>query len=152
MDYRWDLAIYDRHNQLTLIGEIKNRVGTTPEWASQYRRNMLVHGQWPYVPFFLLATPELFYLWANSPKNHWTTSIPPDYIIEATSIIDPYLQGVGLPLGHISSQSLELIVFSWLSELIQRSSASSAVSPDWFVNSGLQQAIKDGNVVHEVVV
>lgn len=149
MDYRWDLAVYDRQNRLVLIGEIKSRKGTTPEWAAQYRRNMVVHGQWPNVPFFLLATPDSFYLWGNSLNNHWTVALPPDYIIEANSIVAPYLQGIDVSFDSISPQSLELIVFSWLTEIIQRSSDSHFSFPSWFAESGLQKALVDGHVVHE---
>jgi len=40
-----DLALYDRNGQLTAVAEVKNKLGTSREWATQLRRNILAHGR-----------------------------------------------------------------------------------------------------------
>lgn len=150
MDHRWDLAIYDRQNRLVLTGEVKNRKGTTPAWAAQYRRNMNAHGGLPDAPFFLLATPDFFYLWYGDNKSDLTKPITPDYIIDAKSIIGPYLNGVVVSSEQINSQSLEFIVFSWLSNLIRQSTATDSVLPQWIKSTGLQEMLPHANVVYEI--
>ena len=40
---RADLALYNSHGRLTGIVEIKNKMGTSREWAARTRRNMLAH-------------------------------------------------------------------------------------------------------------
>lgn len=43
MPARWDIATYDRDKQLALVVEVKSKLNTTPEWAAQFRRNLLAH-------------------------------------------------------------------------------------------------------------
>jgi hypothetical protein len=42
-----DLALYDRDGQLTAVAEVKNKVGTSREWAARLRRNILAHWTYP---------------------------------------------------------------------------------------------------------
>jgi len=50
-----DLSIYDRNGQLTGVVEIKNKLRTSREWAAKLRRNILAHGGFRNIDFFLLG-------------------------------------------------------------------------------------------------
>ena len=39
-----DLALYDHDGRLTAVAEVKNKQGTSREWAAKLRRNLLAHG------------------------------------------------------------------------------------------------------------
>jgi hypothetical protein len=61
-----DLSLYDRDGRLIAIAEVKNKRGTSPEWAAKFRRNLLVHSRYAQADFFLLATPDRLYVWKNA--------------------------------------------------------------------------------------
>ena len=77
-----ELAVYNRHGQLTALVEIKNKLGTSRAWAAQLRHNLLAHGGYDTADFFLLATPDWLYLWhtfrtlfRSSSVNHHSLQI-----------------------------------------------------------------------------
>ena len=66
---RVDLAVYDRFQRLILTVEAKKKSGVSEKWAAQTRRNLVVHGFYPLASYFLLATPEKFFLWTKERNN-----------------------------------------------------------------------------------
>jgi hypothetical protein len=65
----------------------------------------------------LLALPDRLYLWkdiSNTPEL-----IEPTYELDATPFFQPYYERANISPDHLSGQSFELIVTSWLNELIQ---------------------------------
>jgi hypothetical protein len=150
MNTRWDLAVYNHDEQLVLVVEIKNILSAGPVWAGQLRRNILAHGVYPNAPYFLMAFRDQFYLWTQSNKNINQTM--PDYVIDARPILQPYLAQAGVALDQISGQSLELVIVSWLGEMINANTTPDqlAESERWLVDSGLLSAIAGGRFEHEV--
>jgi hypothetical protein len=152
MTTRADIAVYDKHDQLVLVGEVKNKLAATPEWVGRFRRNILVHGIYPNAPFFLFAFPDSFYLWTASHQHLDYTE--PDFMIDACPLLHPYFEQVGVQPEQISESSLELIIAAWLGEIIHsdKSPAEFAESERWLVDSGLYAAIAGGRLAHEVAV
>ena len=64
-----DFAIYDRAGQLAAVAEVTSKTGTTHEWATQFRRNILAFDGIPGSDFFLLLTPDRYYLWKRGVYN-----------------------------------------------------------------------------------
>ncbi len=152
MSARWDLAVYDRNDQLVLVVEVKNKLQASPEWAARLRRNIFAHGTFPNAPYFLMVFPDQFYLWTNNDTND--EDVPPAYTVDARPIFQSYFEQSGVTPDRISGQSLELIVASWLGELIHGEVASEqlATTQPWLVDSGLYAAIGQGRLGHEVLV
>ena len=147
-----DLALYNRDGQLTVIAEVKNKLGTSREWATQLRRNILAHSGHYKADFFLLVTPDRLYLW----KNAGTTPplIPPHYEINAEPLFTPYFDRAGVDPHNISGQAFELVVAAWLSDLVRSEEPLEQV-PDgqkWLVESGFLTAVRDGRLAYEVTV
>jgi len=63
-----------------------------------------------------MVFPDQFYLWTDAEAQ--LDQSEPTYTIDARPILQPYLERVGVTAEKISSQSLELIVESWLREII----------------------------------
>lgn len=105
---QWDIAAYDRKKQLMLAVEVKNKLGTSSDWAAQLRRNILAHGTYSFPPYFLLALPDRFYLWNESQKPPELSE--PTYSIDARPILQPYFEQVGVEFGKLSGESFELLV------------------------------------------
>jgi hypothetical protein len=82
---RADLAVLNRVGGLILLVEIKNRLGTTKAWATAYRRNLIGDGFLPNVPFFLIATPDHFYVWKDAPLTAELRE--PDYDLNPSAFL-----------------------------------------------------------------
>ena len=52
MYVRADLALYDPGGRLVALAEVKNKRGTSREWAAKTGRNLLAHGGFSDADFF----------------------------------------------------------------------------------------------------
>jgi hypothetical protein len=121
------------------------------------RRNLLAHGILPNAPYFLLALPDHFYLWkdARPPLD----GEKPDYEIDSAAILEPYFEKIGFDMQQLNEQlngaSFELLLTSWLWELVRGTDLVdtylASEANNWLVESGLLEAIRQGNIVSEPV-
>ncbi len=147
-----DLALYDARGRLTAIAEVKNRLGTSPEWAARTRRNILAHGgQWK-SDFFLLITPDRLYVWKDAGND--PIESPPNHIADLRPTFAPYFDNVGLNPRNVSGEAFELLVAAWLSDLtrLSRASKDRASHQDWLDESGFSTAVRDGRIEYEALV
>ena len=142
----WDFSVHDQNDQLVLAVEVKGTLNTSPEWAAKLRRNIFAHGTFPEAPFFLMVFPDKLYLWTNTPIQK--DPVLPNYIIDASPIFQPYFDRAGITPTKISGRNLELIVSSWLGEIIYGESATTIMdeSQQWLINSGLCEALHGGKI------
>ncbi|GAB4190968.1 MAG: hypothetical protein OHK0022_04250 [Roseiflexaceae bacterium] len=149
MSTGWDLAIHDRDNKLVLVVEVKSIRDTSSQWAARLRRNILAHGTFPNAPYFLLACPDRFYLWKNIGMS--TEPIEPTHIIDAIPVLQPYFEEAGVAIDQVSGQSFELIVASWLVDIIHKKTDEIDDKQNWIIETGLYNAVTGGNMEKEVV-
>ena len=137
-----DIIVYSADEQARLIVEIKNRKGVTDEWAGQMRRNLIAHGLVPSSLYFLLALPDHFYLWK---PGHLAESNRADYKVASQDILQEFANQPNL--DALSEVGLELLVNSWLSQLIS-SPIDKKSSPEfnWIFDSGLYDSISGGSI------
>ena len=144
-----DLAVYDRHRQLTAIVEIKNKLGTTTDWAARTRRNILAHGSSITADFFLLVTRDRLYMWTENGGASDTP--PPQYVGDTQSQFLPYFRGARVDPDDVSGSAFELLVSAWLSDLTRsRETDECYEHPEWLSDSGLVSAIAGGRVKHQL--
>jgi hypothetical protein len=146
---RADIAVFSPDHRLQLIVEVKGRSAVTPEWATKMRRNLLAHSIIPPTPFFLLAAPEHFYLWRDGVGS--VEAPPPDFVVDATPIVAPYISDTAIAADKISESGLQLILTSWLSLLVDSNLNAEAAAPheQWLFDSGLYEAIRHGSLQTE---
>lgn len=146
---RADVAVYSSDGNLQLVVEIKNRPGASAGWVIQMRRNLLVHAVIPPSPYFLLVLPDFFYLWTDAMSIHELA--PPAYQIKAVEVLAPYLDQSTQTLKDLSEYSLELLIISWLEDLIGTDLRRDMAGPhlQWLFDSGLYEAITHGSVTIE---
>jgi len=146
---RWDLSVDDRNGQLTLVVEVKRKTNVSPEWAAKLRRNIFAHGTFPKAPYFLMVFPDKFYLWSDA--EAYQDQSEPTYTIDASPILQPYFERAGVAADQISGASLELIVASWLEEIIHSNQLPENIiaSQQWVIESGLYAALVGGKLEHE---
>jgi hypothetical protein len=141
-----DLAVYNKEGQLALVVEAKGKLNASAKWASQLRSNILAHGIYPKAPYFLMVFPDKFYLWAK--EDAQLDISEPTYGIDARPILQPYLDKAGIKPGQkISSQSLIIIVTSWLSKIIysEQPLGETDEQEQWLIDSDLYAAIAGGS-------
>jgi hypothetical protein len=144
-----DVAVYDSDGNLQLVVEIKKKLSATLEWVTQMRQNLLIHSLVPNAPYFLLALPDFFYLWKNSSSINELAS--PDYKIETTEILGPYVKRSNLSLTEMSQYGLEFVVNVWLEDLVNSELTRDTADPalQALFDSGLYPAIKNGSIAIE---
>ncbi|PAX51373.1 hypothetical protein [Brunnivagina elsteri] len=148
-DRQWDLSVVNRDGKLVLVVEVKSKTNVPPEWATKFRRNILAHGILANAPYFLMVFPDKFYLWTNS--ENLILEKEPDYTIDAHPILDPYFERAGIVGDRISGQSLEIIIASWLGEIIhsEKPSQNFDATQLWLIESGLYDALAGGQFQDE---
>jgi hypothetical protein len=149
LNSRWDLSVDNRDGQLALVVEVKRKANVSPEWATKLRLNILAHGTFPKAPYFLMVFPDKFYLWSNA--ETYQDQSEPTYTIDASPILQPYFERAGVAADQISGASLELIVASWLGEIIHSNQLPENIdaSQQWLIESGLYAALVGGKLEHE---
>ncbi len=142
-DSVWDLLVDGRNGQLALVVEVKRQTNVSPEWAAKLRHNIMVAGTFPQAPYFLMVFPDKFCLWDNTETDRDRSE--PTYTIDASPVLQPYFEKAGVTADQISEESLELIVTSWLREIIygDRSPENLDASQQWLLESGLYAALAD---------
>ncbi len=141
-----DLIVYDDKDQAVLLVEVKGRVGTSEQWAAQYRRNLLSHGTLPQAPYFLIATADRLYFWK---QNHSGNSEElPTFTMNAAEEFKPYLEGHKQSLNEIGEEALVYILVSWLNDLQQTIVQKLKQEPAlyWLVESGLIDSLAEGHL------
>lgn len=140
-----DFVVQSRDHKTQLIVEAKNKAPASADWAARMRRNLFAHLALPPARFFLLALPERFYLWKDASPELAT---PPDYEVDTQQVLKPYLEKLKASVSDLSENSFELLVRSWLEDLIRSDldHRHSSQSETWLIESGLYEAIKDGSI------
>ena len=144
-----DLALYDRTDRLAAVAEVKNKLGTSHEWAARTRRNILAHGGPWDAEFFLLVTPDRLYLWKDAGTA--PAEVPPTYVADTESEFEPYFERAGVKPHNVSGAAFEMLVGAWLGDVIrsERGAEQSIDPQSWLVRSGFRAAVKDGRVRFE---
>jgi hypothetical protein len=145
-----DFALYDRNGRLIAVAEVKNKSGTSREWAAKLRRNILAHGGFHRADFFLLATPDKLYLWKGASAE--PAVVPPAFEVDAQLIFKPYFERAGVSPADVSGRAFELVVAAWLGDLIRLAEQPENLrnGQHWLVETGLLDAVKDGRIEYEV--
>ena len=144
-----DLAVYNQNRELVLTVEVKTIRNVSEEWASQLRRNILAHGSYPHSRYFLIATPDKFFLWKE--QGHNLQAIRPDYVADASTELEPFFKEFGVDLDHISGFIFEQIVARWLKNVMYPFYRNSDDPiPRWIVESDLEKAVLQGDFQFEM--
>jgi hypothetical protein len=144
-----DVFAYDKQGKLALIVEAKGRTHTSSDWAIKMRRNILAHGLMPFSQYFMLALPDKLYLWKNIDNN--IDLIEPTYETNSEPLFHGYFKKANLNPEDIGGRSFELIVTSWINELVNLGIADELPLEQrkLLVDSGLVAALKGGSIAIE---
>lgn len=138
-----DIAVFSKDRRPILVVEVKDSTAyIVPQAAADLRRNLLAHGLLADVPFFMLATAVQVFLWPKdvAPDDR------PQFSAATKSVLDAYGSKRPMPEKSRRGGALEIVTFSWLSDLASEVRAPSADSDAdrMILESGLYDQIKGG--------
>jgi hypothetical protein len=145
-----DIAVFSKDRRPVLIVEVRDSdVHSTAESAAGLRRSLLAHHLLPDAPFFMLATRIQLFLWRGDAHSN----AYPWYSAAARSVLDSYGSRHANRGKPFRGGALEIVMFSWLSDL---ASGVRAPSPDSeadrvLLESGLYEQIRGGTADFEVM-
>lgn len=144
-----DIVVFSRDKRPILVVELKDTGAyTTPESAAGVRRSLMAHGLLPDAPFFMLVTPIKQFLWPKIAAPHDL----PGFTAPSTSILDHYAAPRPSRPKQGRGGALEIVIFSWLSDLASgiRSPSRDSPADQMLVESGVYQQIRGGTADFEV--
>ena len=139
-----DFVVRSPDDRIVLAVEAKRQINASREWAAQMRRNFSVYGVLPETPYFLLASPEKFYLWKCAPAHQ---AVPPDFEFDAADELRPYLQRIRFPLDELSPAGFDAIVRLWLEDLVRENGSGQSA---WLNASGLDKHLRNAVITARV--
>jgi hypothetical protein len=144
-----DIVVFSKNRRPILVVEVKgSNMYSTAQSAAELRRNLMGHDLLPDAPFFMIATPIQIFLWhGDAPPGAY-----PNYSATAKPILDSYGSRHANHQKPVRGGALEIVLFSWLSDL---ASGARALSPDsevdrMLLESGLYEQIQGGTADFEV--
>ena len=143
-----DITLRNQKGEPLMIFEVRAKHHTTPQWAAEFRRNLLRREEFRPTQYFAIVTPDQLYLW-REPKPG--TVVLPDFVVDSRPLFLPYLQKTSVDLDRISPFVFELVVISWLSDLVYARRETEDLEPRqaWLLDSGFFDATKNGTLFYD---
>jgi len=106
---------------------------------------MVAHGLLPQIPYFLLASQDVGFLWKEPKFVSYDT--PPTYEFPMDKVINRYIKRE--PGQRLYGAELELIVLQWLTDLTQETQKNTEEPEKTLALSGFSKSIKGATVLAE---
>src|SRR5260370_19460279 len=106
---------------------------------------MVVHGLLSQIPYFLLASQDVGFLWKEPKFVSYDT--PPTYEFRMEKVINRYITRE--PGQRLYGAELELIVLQWLTDLTQETKKNAEAPEKTLALSGFSASIKWATVLAE---
>ena len=145
MTVRVDLLIRNQKGQILAVVEIKNRQDIDLDMATAFRRNMIVHGLVPEIPFFLLLSQDIGFVW----KGTVSPDAPPGYQFPMNNVVARYLPDLA-PGERLKEVQLELVLVQWLTDLAEEPQIALEEPEKSLALSGFLESIRGATVLSEV--
>ena len=140
-----DFILFRPDRRLVAAVQATRLLGTSAQWAAEFRRNLLVGGEIPPLEYFLIVTPESIYLWKDSAVEPVVRL--PDAVIPAAPHLARYLKGTRVCLDTADRLTFKMIVEFWLAELgYPVSRAAEVALANGFDGIGFVEAVRGGKM------
>ena len=113
--FKHDFAVYSPDGSLALVVEAKARKGTTAQWATALRTNLIESRRLSTETMFLLATPTALYVWLPGEPADAQASNE----LVAERLFRPYYEAAGIASGAADPTVFEFIVGAWLRDVVR---------------------------------
>jgi hypothetical protein len=147
---RADIVAHSPQREPSAVIELKNRRQLTPEVAVTLRRNIIAHGLLPNVPFFMVLSQDVGYLWPGSDQSVSVWHAQPTLQFPMGPVVRRYLPG--LDAGErVDEAQLRLLVLQWLTDLSSLPQSASSEPERLLGATGFLEALKGANAFSEVL-
>ncbi len=145
---RLDYVLFRADGSLAALVEANTSQGTSPEWAAQFRRNIMEHGNLPPAEFFVFVTRESLYLWRNA--GNAPIAILPHAVIPTAPLLGRYVERLSTSLETVHGLTFETIVGDWLWDLSDpRDEAGDLAREHGLAGTGFVEALRGGRIEHK---
>lgn len=148
MSFRIDVLVLDAHDRPVAAVEVKNRPNLGPGEATIVRRNLFAHRLVAPVDYFLLVSQDVGYLWG--PTKQATIDAEPDLSFPMSPVMERY-SVEPTASGRLFGSQLELLVSSWIQELMSPASQAEGEPELSLERVGFIPAIRCGKVATEAL-
>jgi hypothetical protein len=142
---RPDILIKSSQGYPIAVVEVKNRQYLSPDVAKELRRNMVARGVPSHVPYFLLLSQDVGFLW-NATKQENPDTLP-SYEFPMDKIVTRYLKESSEK--RLYGEVFELLVLQWLNDLTMGAQKVVEEPEKTLALSGFNESIKGATVVAE---
>ncbi len=143
--FRPDLLIENSDGDPIAVVEVKAMSNLTRDEAIVIRQNMLDRGLPAHVPFFLLLSQDVGYLWKET--GQMSDSEPPAYEFPMHAVLNRYLAKEAQE--RLYGSVLELVMLQWLYNLSTKPQVTTEEPEKTLARAGFNESIKGAMVLME---
>ena len=138
-----DLVIKSLEGNLIAVVEVKNLKDLSREEAIEMRRLLLNYGFPSDVPYFLLLSQEVGFLWKEAKPNDFDAA--PTYEFPMDKVVIRYSEGKPAA-RRLYGAELELLVLQWLTNLATKPQRPIEEPETTLAHAGFNDSIKGASV------
>jgi hypothetical protein len=143
-----DLLIQSPAGNPIAVVEVKNLRNLSRDEATQLRRNLADYGVPVQIPFFMILSQDIGFLWKDS--NFENLDTPPMYTFPMANVVARYSdRKVG---ERLYEAEFEILALRWLNHLTIESQSNGEEPEKTLALSGFNEAIKGAYVLFEAEV
>jgi hypothetical protein len=143
-----DILIQSLEGDTIAVVEVKNLRDLSRDEAIQIRRSLADYGVPVQVPFFMLLSQDIGFLWKDS--KYENLDAPPMYTFPMHNVVARYSDRK--PGERLYEPEFEILALRWLNHLTINTQNSGEEPEKTLALSGFDEAIKDADVLLEAEV
>jgi hypothetical protein len=145
MSFTADILIRDINERPVAVVEVKNRENLTRDIAIEFRCNLLEDAPLLDIPYFLLVSQDIGFLWKQSDQSK--PDEPPTLEFPMNLVVERYFPAMQ---GRLRESELAIVVLRWLAQLSWKSEEATIEPEKALASSGFIQAVHRTNALVEV--
>ncbi len=142
---RPDILVRGPEGYPIAVVEVKNLKDLSRDEAIELRHNLIEYGIPSHVPYFLLISQDVGFLW-QGPKQE-NLNVPPDYEFPMDRVVTRY--STRKPGQRLYEPELEMLVLRWLTNLATKPQKNTEEPEKTLALSGFNESIKGATVLIE---
>ncbi len=142
---RADILVRNLKGDPIAIVEVKNLTDLSRDEAIELRHSLIEYGIPSYVPYFLLLSQDVGFLWKGT--QHEYLDAPPMYEFPMDKVVARYSDRE--PGQRLYGAELEVLVLRWLTNLATKPQKNTEEPERTLALSGFIESIKDASVLIE---
>jgi hypothetical protein len=141
-----DIVVRNSDGNTVAVVEVKNSQNLSRDVAIDLRRTLIEHGLVPAVPYFLILSQDLGFLWKE--LGPAVSDAPPTHEFSMGPVMRRYQSQIDTT-GRLSGSALELLVLHWLNEIAMNGKQPPEDPERLLAASGFVDSLRDATILVE---